>query len=75
MNGIAPAYQGKHPAGASDTMVGDDEEAPVLTGFEYLAGNTFEVGFQMFDADDWELHSAMNIHSKCVKQNQCQCWG
>lgn len=44
MNGIAPAYQGKHPAGSSDTMVGDDEEAPFLTGFEYFAGNAFEVG-------------------------------
>lgn len=44
-------------------MVGDNEKAPVLTGFEYLAGDTVKVGIEVFDADDWEVHIDMNIQA------------
>lgn len=55
--GTVPSYQVEHSAGAGDAMVGDNEEAPVLTGFEDFAGDTVKVGIEVFDADDWELHS------------------
>lgn len=45
-------------------MVGDDKETPVLTGFEYFAGNVIKVRIEVFDADDWELHSIINIQEK-----------
>lgn len=51
-------------------MVGDNKEAPVLTGFEYFAGNVIKVTIRMFDADDWELHSIINTRAKLCKYLQ-----
>lgn len=47
-------------------MVGDDKETPVLTGFEYFAGNVIKVRIEVFDADDWELHSII-----IIQENLC----